>query len=48
MVKYVLHYYKEHHGRAECIRLAFKLAGVDYVEEGIEMSEWAQCKLSKL
>ncbi|XP_022087459.1 hematopoietic prostaglandin D synthase-like [Acanthaster planci] len=43
MVKYVLHYFKAN-GRAESIRLAFKLAGVDCEEVNIEFSEWPKIK----
>ncbi|XP_038061249.1 hematopoietic prostaglandin D synthase-like [Patiria miniata] len=43
MVKYVLHYFKGH-GRAESIRLAFKLAGVDYEEKNYEFADWPKLK----
>ncbi|XP_022109993.1 S-crystallin 4-like [Acanthaster planci] len=44
MARYVLHYFK-FHGRAEAIRLAFKLAGVDYQEKYIQWpTEWEQNK----
>ncbi|XP_038061243.1 glutathione S-transferase-like [Patiria miniata] len=44
MVKYVLHYFKAHYGRAESIRLAFKLAGVDYEEKNFELADWPKLK----
>ncbi|XP_038061241.1 hematopoietic prostaglandin D synthase-like [Patiria miniata] len=43
MVKYVLHYFKVH-GRGESIRLAFKLAGVDYEERNFEFADWPKFK----
>ncbi|XP_022087460.1 S-crystallin 4-like isoform X1 [Acanthaster planci] len=43
MVKYVLHYYKAQ-GRAESIRLAFKLAGVEFEEVNFTFSEWPEIK----
>ncbi|XP_038079039.1 hematopoietic prostaglandin D synthase-like [Patiria miniata] len=43
MVKYVLHYFKAN-VRAESIRLAFKLGGVDFEEVNFEMSEWPKLK----
>ncbi|XP_038061248.1 hematopoietic prostaglandin D synthase-like isoform X3 [Patiria miniata] len=43
MVKYVLHYFKAQ-GRAESIRLAFKLAGVDYDEKSFEFADWPKLK----
>ncbi|XP_022087473.1 glutathione S-transferase 1-like [Acanthaster planci] len=43
MVKYVLHYFKAH-GRGESIRLAFKLAGVDFEEVNFTFPEWPKLK----
>ncbi|XP_038061242.1 S-crystallin SL11-like [Patiria miniata] len=43
MVKYVLHFFKSQ-GRAESIRLAFKLAGVDYEEKNFEFADWPKLK----
>ncbi|XP_038061245.1 hematopoietic prostaglandin D synthase-like [Patiria miniata] len=44
MVKYVLHYFKGVNSRAESIRLAFKLAGVDYEEKNFERADWPKLK----
>ncbi|XP_038068552.1 hematopoietic prostaglandin D synthase-like [Patiria miniata] len=43
MVKYVIHYFK-FNARAESLRLAFKLAGVDYEELTIGIPEWPKVK----
>ncbi|XP_022112172.1 S-crystallin SL11-like [Acanthaster planci] len=43
MVKYVLHYFKAR-GRAESIRLAFKLAEIDFEEVNFDFSEWPKYK----
>ena len=43
MVVYKLHYFRSQ-GRAEAIRLAFKLAGVDYQEVTIQHADWSERK----
>ncbi|XP_022087495.1 probable glutathione S-transferase 6 [Acanthaster planci] len=43
MVKYVLHYFKGQ-VRGESIRLAFKLAEVDFEEKNFDFSEWPTFK----
>ena len=47
MVKYVLHFFRAN-ARGESIRMAFKLAGVDFEEVTIEFSDWPEQKDSKL